>query len=80
VIARKETYNYEVVVGNVGTVYRGRSIKKALKVFAQYVDVAKLGAPDGHTGRASGEDVTLFRDGDVFREHIGFLHSNNEED
>lgn len=78
--AAMRRHDYEVVVGNVGTVYRGRSTKKAMKIFAEYVEIAKLGAPDGHAGRASGEDVTLFRDGDVYKEHVGFLSRNDEGD
>lgn len=75
---RAATHDYEVVVGNVGTVYRGRSIKKALKTFTDYVEASKSGAPDGHAGRASGEDVTLFRDDDIYKEHVGFL--SHQED
>lgn len=73
-------HDYEVVVGNVGTVYRGRSLKKAMKVFADYVEASKRGAPDGSAGRASGEDVTLLRDGEPHKEHVGFLSRDVFED
>lgn len=76
--SKREKHDYEVVVGNVGTVYSGRSLKKALAKFRAYVEESKAGAPDGSAGRASGEDVTLFRDGDIFEEHVGFLNRDDE--
>lgn len=76
--SKREKHDYEVVVGNVGTVYSGGSLKKALAKFRAYVEESRAGHPDGSAGRASGEDVTLFRDGDIFKEHVGFL--SREED
>ena len=76
--SKREKHDYEVVVGNVGTVYSGGSLKKALAKFRAYVEESKAGRPNGAAGRASGEDVTLFRDGDIFKEHVGFL--SREED
>ena len=65
-MARK--HDYEVSVGNVGTVYRGHSITKARKTYADYVRASKALA-----GRAAGEDVFLFKDGDISKEHVGLL-------
>ena len=58
--------NYEVVVGNVGMVYSGSSKKEADKKFDVYVlqSIRKL-------GRVSGENVTMFCDGEPCHEHVG---------
>jgi len=45
---------YSVIVGNIGTVYDGASIKEARATFATYRDQSRAG-----TGRAAGERVTL---------------------
>lgn len=59
---------YSVVVGNLGTVWSGRFRDCADKVFADYVAISNC-----EFGRASGEDVALFVDGDIEREHTGWL-------
>lgn len=48
---------YEVIVGNIGTVYKGVDEDKARETFEEYVEQSKSG-----TGRAGGEDVTLMED------------------
>jgi hypothetical protein len=61
---------YEVTVGNVGSVYRGRSRVKALATYESYVEISKE-----HDGaRCYGEDVTLFVDGELEAEHRGHLN------
>lgn len=60
--------DFEVIVGNIGTVYRGDDIDKATEFFTDYVGIS-----NGLFGRASGEDVTLFEDGDILMEHVGWL-------
>ena len=55
--------DYEVVVGNIGTVYVGDSEKEARDTFASYAQMAL-----GNDGRAGGESVTLFRDGEPIDE------------
>lgn len=45
---------YEVIVGNVGTVYRGYHLGTARDKYASYVEASKLGF-----GRAGSEPVTL---------------------
>lgn len=65
---------FSIVVSNIGNVSEGlKSEKLAYEEFYNWVKHSK----DSH-GRASGEDITLFKDGEVIEEHIGFLH--NQED
>ena len=60
---------YEVIVGNVGSVYHGKSRTTALATYVSYVEISKE-----HDGaRCYGEDVTLFVDGEIVREHSGHL-------
>lgn len=56
--------NYEVVVGNVGTVHRSAKGREAELDFEAWVEVSKL-----EVGRAAGEPVTLFKDGEPVREY-----------
>jgi hypothetical protein len=58
---------WEVVVGNVGTTYRGVDGVEAARQFIDYAAGAR--------GRAEGELVTLMRDGEVYRE----LHARSTE-
>ena len=59
---------FEVLVGNIGNVYRGPE-RAARREFNEWVKLAK--AP---RGRAAGEDVTLFdRNGNIAREYVGRL-------
>lgn len=57
---------YEVIVGNVGTVYVGPSKYEAHGTFKTYVELSML-----DMGRASGESVVLMYRGDIIREHQG---------
>jgi hypothetical protein len=59
---------YEVIVGNIGSVYSGNSLKEANRKFSTYVRQSRQG-----TGRAAGEDVTMMRDGEPFKENYGKL-------
>ena len=60
---------YEVIVGNVGSVYHGKSRANALKIYQSYVESSKE-----HAGaRCYGEDVTLLVDGEIEQEHTGHL-------
>ena len=57
---------YQVVVGNIGTVYDGPLLKEAMENYRHYREQSEsLG------GRAGGEDVTLFEDGDIKWEFTG---------
>ena len=58
--------HYEVVVGNIGTVYAGSSLDAALKMFREYKDQSLSGV-----GRAGREDVTVLKNGDVRWEFNG---------
>jgi hypothetical protein len=55
---------YQVTVGNVGTVYDGDSPSDAAMTFIAYADMSA----DGR-GRAAGEPVTLWRDGEPVNEY-----------
>lgn len=57
---------YEVVVGTIGSVYRGTNREEAEDVFNSYVEASKL-----RRGRAGGEDVGLFEDDEIVAEHAG---------
>lgn len=58
---------YEVVVGNVGTMTY-KSKKLAYECYNAYVTLSKRGET-----RAAGEDVTLLRNGEIVQEHTGTL-------
>jgi len=58
---------YSVVVGNIGTVITTKNAQEAVDKFLTYCDLAAL-----RSGRAAGEDVTLFRDEQISREHWGW--------
>jgi hypothetical protein len=61
---------YEVIVGNVGSVYLGKSRTTALAIYESYVEISKE-----HVGaRCFGEDVTLLADGEIEQEHTGHLN------
>lgn len=55
---------YEVVVGNIGSVYRGSDEDEALANFREY----KAQSQEGY-GRAAGEPLTLFKDGEPEKEY-----------
>jgi hypothetical protein len=57
-------HNYEVVVGNIGKVYDGANLSKANSKFDYYVSVS-----NSSVGRAGNENVTMFKDGEIEREH-----------
>jgi hypothetical protein len=61
--------NHEVTVGNVGSVYYGKSRIKAFAIYKCYVESSKeqVGA------RCHGEDVILLVDGEIEAEHTGHL-------
>ena len=58
---------YQVLVGNVGTVYSGLDGVEAVQTYMIYIDRSNMG------GRAYGETVTLIREGEIVREHIGWV-------
>lgn len=73
----KEVENeFEVVCGNIGSVYNGDDKTEADRIFDTYVEQSNSGV-----GRAGGEDVTMFRhypaDCMIIKEHFG---SNSQND
>lgn len=59
---------FEVIVGNIGTVYSGNDYDLACSKFHSYVKQAKA-----HHGRAAGEDVTMLDDSEVRLSHVGYM-------
>ena len=57
---------YEVVVGNIGTVYFGDDVDMAKGDFKFYVEESQHG-----TGKAAGESVTLLDDYEVVKKYNG---------
>ena len=67
---------HSVVVGNIGTVYAGDSFSAAKWHYSEYVVQSK-----DNYGRAAGEDVTWFTDGEIHKEYIGSIAlAEDEED
>lgn len=62
----KTTALFEVLVGNIGTVYSGPMLKEALEYYGEYRRQSKTGY-----GRAAGESVVLLQDGEIRKEHHG---------
>lgn len=62
-MSRARINNYEVVVGNIGHVYRGHLSKEARSEFNFYVSLIKR-----ETGRAEAP-VTWIKNGEIFREY-----------
>jgi hypothetical protein len=58
---------YEVIVGNIGTVYSGPRLREALEAYAEYARQSR----DLKGCRAYGEDVTMFKDGEIVYQHAG---------
>lgn len=63
---RKHTYG--VTVGNIGNALNTTNFREAQKTFTEYVKQSKTGY-----GRAAGEEVILWRDGEPFKEYGGKL-------
>ena len=59
---------YEIIVGNIGSVFYGTNGFEAYARFQAYCGLSKA-----NYGRASGEDVILCRNGEIVKEYIGTL-------
>ncbi len=60
---------YEVIVGNIGSVFQGKNRTTALAIYESYLEISKE-----HVGaRCYGEDVTLLVDGEIEQERTGHL-------
>lgn len=55
---------YQVIVGNIGTVYDGADEAQAESKYTEYVKQSESGQ-----GRAGGERVTIMADGEPIKEH-----------
>jgi len=64
-------HTYEVVVGNVGSVYSGQDMASGLRKFSDYVNASKA-----EVGRAGGESVTLLCDGEIIKEYVGTIDAD----
>ena len=64
------TARYEVIAGNIGSVYLGNDRAVARERMQTYIEQSK-----SNSGRAGGESVTLFRNDEIFDEYIGTLDS-----
>lgn len=62
-------FKYSVVVGNVGTVHEGNLRNMAIEFYRGAVANSKNGS-----GKAKGEAVTLFEDGEPIEEHQGYQY------
>ena len=58
------SHHYQVVVGNLGTVYTGANATDAATQYAAYVEISL-----GSVGRTAGQPVTMLQDGEPVREH-----------
>lgn len=60
---------YQVVVGNVGTVYSGHSLTNAESHFVLYMSLSDNGAGT----QSYGENVTVLKNGEPIKEYVGTL-------
>lgn len=63
---------YQVIVGNIGTVYDGKNMIDANRTYGEY----KRQSQSGY-GRAGGEDVTLMDNNEIKYEHLGDQDTGN---
>lgn len=59
---------FDVTVGNIGLVYSGPSLFEADAAFSAY-----RRASIDNIGRAAGETVTMFKNSEILREHVGTI-------
>lgn len=62
---------YQVYVGNIGMVYDGSDEAIAESKFQEYKKQS-----ESNYGRAGGEDVTMMKNGEIFKEYVGTLSQN----
>lgn len=63
---------FQVVVGNIGHVYDGNNFMQAQCKYSSYVKASKA-----NTGRAAGEPVTMFHNGEIRCEYFGTLENQD---
>jgi len=72
----EEVHEYEILVGNIGSVHAGPTTEiDARTAYNAYVEISK--SDKGH--RAYGEDVTLMIDGEIAEQYTGHLNENEDE-
>lgn len=64
---------FEIIVGNIGTVYRGNDRMEAENEFRECRELV-----DAPYGRASGESVTFMMDGDIHEEYWPEVNNGTE--
>lgn len=57
-------HTYDVIVGNIGTVYSGHNRREAERTMRTYIEQSQ-----SNVGRAGGEAVTLMQDSEVAKEY-----------
>ena len=55
---------FQVIVGNIGTVYEGNQLKQALIDYKEYIEQSK-----NNYGRVSQESVAIFKNGEPWKEY-----------
>jgi hypothetical protein len=60
--------NYAVLVGNIGTAHTGNNRAQAIKEYREWKAIS-----ESNRGRAAGESVTLYCDGEPILEHLGTM-------
>lgn len=63
---------YQVIVGNIGTVYDGKGMIEANRTYGDYKRQSQSGI-----GRAGGESVTLMDNNEIKYEHLGEQDTDN---
>lgn len=75
IATRVPVHNYDIVVGNIGTVYSGTDRAQAKTAFDTYLAQSKA-----NSGRAAGESVAWMVDGEERQGYIGTNAHDNDED
>lgn len=65
---------YEVICGNIGTVYHGSDGRTAMRVFNTYRELSL----SGH-GRAGNEEVTLLDNGEIAAELLPSIEETGDD-
>jgi hypothetical protein len=63
----------QIVVGNIGQVLDCDSFKECLETYHEYVKQSK-----NNYGRAAGESVTWFKNGEIYKEYVGTIDSRED--
>jgi hypothetical protein len=66
----KEMSKFQVIVGNIGTVYDGNNYMQAMAAYSVYIRQSR-----NNYGRAAGEDVAVMHNGEPTHEYFGGLSS-----